>query len=70
MAEFIYDRDDVTVICLRVPRGLWDRWEYRHDHFGKAVHALRESCIDIMAARSAAPAYVDMPDPFHRDGQP
>lgn len=69
MAEFIYNRDDTTVIVLRVPKELWRTWEWRHAHFGRAVHALRESCIDIMAARSASPAYVDMPDPFHREGE-
>jgi hypothetical protein len=69
MAEFIYNRDDTTVIVLRVPRRLWDRWEYRHQHFGKAVHALRESCIDVMAAGAASRAWQDAPDPFFTEGE-
>jgi len=65
MADFILDRDDLTVIVLRVPRRLWDRWEYRHQHYGKAIHALRESCVEIMAARSLD-HYRDAGDPFYQ----
>lgn len=54
----------MAVIVLRVPRRLWDQWEYRHQHFGKAVHALRESAIEIMGARTPAP-YRDVQDPFY-----
>jgi hypothetical protein len=66
MSDFVYDRDQLTVITLRVPRRVWDHWEYRHRDFGKAIHALRENCIEIMGARTPAP-YRDVPDPFYRD---
>lgn len=64
MADFIFDRDGMTVIVLRVPRSLWDRWEYRHQHYGKAIHALRESCLEIMAARHLEHYKADQSDPF------
>jgi len=62
----VYQRmpDDTVVISFRVPRRLWDRWEYRHQHFGKAIHALRESAIDIMAAGVLRTHNPDAPDPF------
>lgn len=52
MAEFVFERGRMTVITLRVPSNVWDAWEYRHNDFGKAVHALRESAIEIMSAGS------------------
>lgn len=67
MAEFVYDRDDTTVVVLRVPRRLWDRWEYRHQHYGKAIHALRESAVEIMAAGTLRRHDPDRPDPFYAD---
>jgi len=66
MAEFIFERGDTVVIVLRVPRSLWDRWEYRHTHFGRAIHALRESAIEIMGAGASRAADVDRGDPFFR----
>jgi hypothetical protein len=66
VAEFVYDRDEVTVIVLRVPRNVWDRWEFRHGHYGKAIHALRESCVEIMAAKSIGHYDRDQADPFFR----
>lgn len=68
MSEFVYRRGPLTVLVLRVPTNVWDHWEYRHQHFGKAVHAIRENCIEIMAAKTSA-GYVDAPDPFYRDHQ-
>lgn len=68
MADFVYDRGSLTVVTLRLPRGLWDRWEYRHQDFGKAIFALRENCIEIMGARTP-PAYRDVPDPFFRESK-
>lgn len=69
MAEYVYKREnsDFAVVVLRVPKALWDRWEYRHRHFGKAVHSLRESCIEIMAQGSMSQPYSDVPDPFYRE---
>lgn len=67
MAEFIYDRDATTVIVLRVPRRLWDQWEFRHGHYGKAIHALRESAIELMAAKSLNQYGSDHVDPFYRE---
>lgn len=67
MAEFVYDRHGTKVIVLRVPKRLWDQWESRHNHFGRAVHALRESCIDIMAARHSSGPEPLAPDPFWKD---
>jgi hypothetical protein len=66
MADFIFERDHTVVIVLRVPRALWDRWEYRHQHFGKAIHALRESAIEIMGAGASRAAHVDRGDPFYK----
>jgi hypothetical protein len=67
MAEFLFDRDDVTVITLRVPKRLWDSWEYRHKHFGQAIHALREHCVEVMAHRLLVQgSWKDLPDPFFK----
>lgn len=66
VSEFVYDREDVTVIVLRVPRAVWDRWEFRHGHYGKAIHALRESCVEIMAAKAISTFDRDHGDPFFR----
>lgn len=65
MSEFIYEREQLTVIVLRVPRRIWDGWEYRHRDFGRAIHVLREHCIEVMGARRPPP-YEDVPDPFFR----
>lgn len=67
MAEFIYTRENVAVVVLRVPQSVWDRWEYRHKHYGKAIHALRESAIEIMTAGSVGYYSPDQVDPFVRD---
>lgn len=70
MAEFIADRGDSVLIAMRVPRDLWNRYEYRHKHYGKAIHSLRGVVCDILAAHSAAaPEYVDKGDPFYRGPQ-
>jgi hypothetical protein len=68
MVEHVYHRVGAhyVVVQLRVPRLLWDRWEFRHRHFGKALHALRETCIEVMAAGPVRDSYIDAPDPFHR----
>lgn len=66
-SEFVFERDELAVVVLRVPRRVWDQWEYRHQHFGKAVHALRESAIEIMAAGAGRASYIDTADPFYRD---
>lgn len=64
MADFYFDRDDTTVITLRVPRRLWDRYESQHKHFGQAIHRVREAVIDAMAARTMRGSYRDTGDPF------
>jgi len=69
MADFIFERDDYTVIVLRVPRKLWDRWEYRHTHYGNAIHALRETVIQVLAQGSIHSHDPDRPDPFYTEGQ-
>jgi len=70
VAEFVYDRDDLTVVVLRLPRHLWDAWEYRHGHYGKAIHALRESVMETMAHRMLVKGnWSDLPDPFYRSHQ-
>jgi len=68
MAEFVYHREgaDYVVVVLRVPKSLWDRWEFRHKHFGKAIHALRESCIQILAEKHASHYEQDQLDPFFK----
>lgn len=65
MAEFIFERESTTVIVLRVPTRLWNQWEYRHQHYGKAIHALRQSCIELMSVRQLAHYRPDQVDPFH-----
>ena len=69
MSEFIVERPRVVAITLRVPAQIWHDWEYRHRDFGKAIHALRENCIDIMGAK-VPPSYRDVPDPFYREYEP
>jgi len=69
MSDFTVERPQLVAITLRVPVSVWNAWEFRHGHYGKAIHALRENCVEIMGARGAAP-YVDRPDPFHRDFDP
>lgn len=66
MSDFIVERPRVVAITLRVPAQIWHDWEYRHADFGKAIHALRENCIEIMGAKARAP-YQDRPDPFYRE---
>jgi hypothetical protein len=66
VADFLYDREDLTVIVLRVPRLVWDRWEFRHGHYGKAIHALRESCVELMAAKYVSHYDRDQGDPFFK----
>lgn len=69
MAEFVYRREgsEHVHIVLRVPRRLWDRWESQHAHFGKAIHAVRESVIDLIAIRAARASVRDGGDPFWRE---
>jgi len=71
MADYLADRDDGTIlIAVRVPRDLWDRYEYRHKHFGKAIHHLKLVIIDVLAARTVSLwDSEDKGDPFYR-GQP
>lgn len=67
MAEFIYTRDDqpdVVRIVITVPRRLWDRWESRHQHFGKAIHSLRHSVIEVLAVHALHGTSTDKGDPF------
>lgn len=66
MADFIFDRDQTTVVVLRLPKGLWDRWESRHQHYGKAIHALRETVTETLAVHSARGSFRDGGDPFWR----
>lgn len=67
MADYIFDREVTTLIVIRVPKRLWDRWEYRHKHYGKAIHAIRESVIQIMAAGvvKSWSSHTDNGDPFY-----
>jgi hypothetical protein len=65
MSDFIVERPRLVAITIRVPCSIWNDWEYRHRDFGKAIHALRENCIEIMGARTPPP-YKDVPDPFFR----
>jgi len=67
MAEFIFDRDELTVIVIRIPRRLWDKWEGQHAHFGLAIQSVREGVIDLIAARVMHSQWEDKPDPFFRD---
>lgn len=69
VAEFIYDRDQLTIIVLRVPRDLWQRWEFRHRDFGVAIHALREHCIEVMSVKvlTSSADWQDKGDPFYRE---
>jgi len=69
MSNFTYERQELTVIVLRVPTRLWDRFEYRHQHYGRAISFLRQHCIEVMGERSSSSIYMDAPDPFFR-GQP
>jgi hypothetical protein len=68
VAEFVYQREgaDHVVVVLRVPKVVWDRWEFRHKHFGKAIHALRESCVEIMSTKHLSHYDRDQADPFFR----
>lgn len=66
VADFVFERDDTTVIVLRVPRRLWDRWESRHQHYGKAIYSLRESVLEVLAVKSLRPSSEDQGDPFWR----
>lgn len=67
MADFIYQREgapESVFIVLRVPRLLWDRWEYRHKHFGAALFALRSTVVELMAIRGLREDLTDRGDPF------
>lgn len=66
MADFIYKRDgsEHVHVVLRVPARVWDRWESQHPHFGKAIHALRETVLEVMAIRTARASLRDGGDPF------
>jgi hypothetical protein len=66
MADFTYERGGTVLICLRVPRDLWDRWEYRHQHFGQAIHVLRDSVVQTLAINVARRDWLDQPDPFYK----
>lgn len=70
MADYIGDREDGTVlIAMRVPKSLWDRYEYRHKHFGKAIFNLKLVLTDLLAAHViTSSSYEDKGDPFYRDG--
>lgn len=64
---WVYEREgsrDVFV-TLRLPKDLWDRWEYRHKHFGAAIYQLRLTVVDLLASRSLLQRD-DRPDPFYR----
>lgn len=66
MADFVADRGDTVLIAVRVPRDLWDRYEYRHRHFGKAISQLKLVIIDLLAAHSlSSVSYEDKGDPFY-----
>jgi hypothetical protein len=69
VAEFVYERegDQYVMVVLRVPKRLWDRYEYRHGHFGKAIYNLRETMTEWMAGHVSTRHYDDTPDPFFRD---
>lgn len=70
MADFIADRGDSVLIAMRVPRDLWNRYEYRHKHYGKAIATLRNVVTDILATHSLTPSlYVDKGDPFYKGPQ-
>lgn len=70
MADFIGDRGDSVLIAMRIPRDLWNRYEYRHKHYGKAIHTLKEAVCDLLAAHSLSPShYVDKGDPFYKGPQ-
>lgn len=68
MADFIYvreDKPDHVHIVIKVPKLLWDRWEYRHRHFGAAIHALRASVVELLAIKGlATDLSADHRDPF------
>lgn len=67
MTEFTIERHETVTVCLKLPRRIWDSWEYRHQHYGKAVHAARESLVELMAHRAlAASPYEDKGDPFYQ----
>jgi len=67
MADFIFERDQMTVIVIRIPRRLWDRFEANHAHFGLAIQSVREGVVDLLAARVMHTGWVDQGDPFWHD---
>ena len=68
MADFIADRADSVLIAVRVPKHLWDHFEYRHPHFGVAIHDLRETVVALLAAHCLSrPRWEDKGDPFFVD---
>jgi len=68
MADFIADRgDDTVLIAVRIPKQLWDTFEYRHPHYGKAIFAIRETVTELLAAHCIHRVpYEDKGDPFYR----
>jgi len=66
MADFYFHRGDTTVIVLHVPKGVWDRFEAKHKHFGEAIHNVRNFVTDYLVASAHAwdPKH---PDPFWQE---
>lgn len=69
MADFIATRgDDTVLIAVRVPKHLWDHFEYRHKHFGVAIHQIRETMVDLLSAYCISRwSFEDKADPFFAD---
>jgi hypothetical protein len=70
MADFIYRSEsapDHVHIVIRVPRRLWDKYEGQHAHFGRAIHAIRESVVELLTIRAARNSIRDGGDPFFRE---
>lgn len=65
MADFIAERGDTVLIAVRVPKHLWDTFEYRHVHYGKAIANIRDTLTDLLAAHCLTRVrYEDKGDPF------
>lgn len=64
---WVYEKESSqdVFVTLRVPKDLWDQWEYRHKHFGAAIHRLRLTVVDLLASRCLTQRE-DRPDPFYR----
>ena len=37
MSDFTVERHHMVAITLRVPAAIWNAWEYRRQHYGKAI---------------------------------